>query len=73
MDKPSLGAGRRGARGTMGDEDDDVLPFARAMMYANGASALSLAKRAVELQRQLDRPDRLEWWLRVVDALEKFR
>jgi len=54
--------------------DDDVLRFSRAMIYANGqAYALSIARRAVEWQRRLDRADRAEWWLRVVDALERFK
>jgi hypothetical protein len=57
-----------------GAGDNDVLRFSRAMIYANGqAYALSIARRAMEWQRRIGRADRVEWWLRVVDALERFR
>jgi hypothetical protein len=57
-----------------GTDDGDLLHFARAMIYANGhAHALSIARRAVEFQRQLGRTDRVEWWTRVVDVLERLR
>jgi hypothetical protein len=57
-----------------GADDDELLHFARAMVYANGhADALSIAQRAAEFQRRLGRSDRVEWWTRVVDVLERFR
>jgi hypothetical protein len=60
--------------GMGGAGDNDVLRFSRAMIYANGqAYALSIARRAMEWQRRIGRADRVEWWLRVVDALERFR
>lgn len=57
-----------------GDDDEDVRQFARAMIYANGApNALSIARRAAEFQRQRGRSERVAWWLRIVDAIERFR
>jgi hypothetical protein len=58
----------------MSGDDDDVRQFARAMIYANGAAdALAIARRAAEFQRQRGRPDRVAWWLRIVDAITRFR
>jgi hypothetical protein len=57
-----------------GADDNELLHFARAMIYANGhADALSIARRAAEFQRRLGRADRVEWWTSVVDVLERFR
>jgi hypothetical protein len=53
--------------------ESEVLQFARSMIEANGVDALSIARRTAQQQERLGMVERVDWWQRVIAALDPKR
>jgi hypothetical protein len=50
--------------------ESEVLQFARSMIEANGIDALAIARRTARQQERLGMVERVDWWQRIIAALE---